>query len=117
MNRQPDRDALAVEDDPLMADVVEFEVGNGVENPNFNFPEWYQQYKRLKETDNRDSDEAKAVSFRKMWNHIRLGLPKLRNNPKPSNSYATRQLLELTSNMDMEVVDKIVEEMMCNLQL
>ena len=79
------------------------------EIPDFNFAPWYQTFKELKEVGADAEDSAKAIAFKKIWNHLRSGLPRIKGNPKTSNAWSTSKLLKLCSNRDMEVVLKMLK--------
>ena len=88
----------------------EFECGPGSTTvENFNWGSWYQTYKDLKEIPTNATDEFKSKSFRRIWNHIRRGLPNIRYSPKNSNAHASNALLKLCSERDMIVVEKTLK--------
>ena len=95
----------------LTADYIstlKFDLGPGVENENFSYAEWGTQFMSLIAADPNSSDDIKSIAFRRVWNHIRLGLPKKPNNTKNSNSYATKHLLAILAEVDMPIVEKMV---------
>ena len=88
---------------------LQFYCDKGKEIPDFSFAPWYQTFKELKEVGADAEDSAKAIAFKKIWNHLRSGLPRIKGNPKTSNAWSTSKLLNLCSNRDMEVVLKMLK--------
>ena len=52
---------------------LQFYCDKGNEIPDFSFAPWYQTFKELKEVGADAGDSAKAIAFKKIWNHLRSG--------------------------------------------